>query len=160
MAGLFMLRAVLNSMVRYWIETGKITRNPMLSLIFKKVGKDIGIRGVCFLECDQVPLDREMDNPFNNPYLPRSKDIWKFLFNCGTQPKSLIAISCNIAAFLIFVLMNEFEVKWDPDYTQDVYIYNGDQYLESMCQRSTLWAKRGRMNNASIMIMRSLIPKI
>ena len=150
MAGLFMLRAVLSSMVRYWLTTGKITRNPLLSLIFKKVGKDIGIRGVCFLECDQVPIDDEMSNPYNNPYLPRTKDIWRLLIACGTQPKRLIAISCNLAAYLIYVLMNEFEVPWDPNYTQDVYIYNGEQYLVTLCQRSTLWAKKGRMNNASI----------
>ena len=141
LAALFLLKAVVPGMVANWKKEGMIPRNPMMSLIFKLANEHFDKRGVAFLECDLVKLSEAMDNRCDHILLPREKDLYKFKKNCALATNEEINISCVLATFLIYVLIREFRVEWSADFTQDLYIYNGDEYLKRLVHRSQLWAK-------------------
>ena len=160
LAGLYLLRSIIPGMVRHWKRSRRITRNPLLSLIFKRDNDRLDAAGVCFLQCDLVSLKKKFDNAYNNPYYPRPKDIYIFNVRCGSVAEDDKTISCNLTAYLLFLLHNELDVTYDPDLSPDIYIYDGDVYFDKLIARSRLWAKSGIVNNASIMIMRSIVPMI
>ena len=54
-----------------WKDTGAITSNPQLSLIFKEVGQYLDHRGISYLEVDVVSWNKEFSNQHNNPYYPK-----------------------------------------------------------------------------------------
>ena len=136
LAALFLLKAVVTGMVDNWKKEKRITRNPMMSLIFKLANEHFDKRGVVFLECDKVDLCQVIDNRYDNILLPREKDLHKFKNNCYMATNEEINISCVLATFLIFVLIREFRVEWSADFTQDIYVYDGDEYLKRLVQRS------------------------
>ena len=160
MAGIYMLRAIIPQMVNHWVTTLRITRNPLLSLIFKLANDHIDAKGVCFLQSDVVHIHTALSNPCNNPLLCRPNDMPAFLLQCGPRAAWLIAISCNLTAYMLFILHREFQVPIDHKSTPDIYVHNGDEYFDSLIAKSTLFCPGGRSNNVCIMVMRSLTPNI
>ena len=86
LAGIFYLKECLRAQEQYWLRHSMISRNPMLSLMFKLDNEHVDARGVCFLMNDQVGLHTEFDNRFNNPWLPAPEDIATLKKQCAGRP--------------------------------------------------------------------------
>lgn len=116
MSGLFLLREGVSLMVAFWNDNQVITEFPLINMIFKLNNTFKDSRGVAFLHHDSVGLNTPFDNRFDHPYLPRPRDINKFLAQCCGMNNAQIRISCNLAAFLLQITTIDMGVTWDREF--------------------------------------------
>ena len=116
----------------FWLRHEMITRNPLLSMMFKRDNDKVNQDGVCYLMNDLEDIHSEFDNRFNNPWLPANEDLPTLKKNCAGRSNLEINIAMVYGAYFNYIFHLVIGRKWDRYLSHKMYVKDHDAWIERM----------------------------